>query len=99
VDESLRRPQKGGVLGPVARIAFDATPFVDSIGGRLVLLAAPRRADDASVAPHAAACHFDSHPPPFPRHGRGGFTLDSPAARRYPPAPTPGCSSASKSLP
>ncbi|MFZ4629149.1 MAG: DISARM system SNF2-like helicase DrmD [Blastocatellia bacterium] len=41
VDESLRRPQKGGVLGPVARIAFDATPFVDSIGERLVFSPRP----------------------------------------------------------
>jgi superfamily II DNA or RNA helicase len=41
VDESLRRPQKGGVLGPVARIAFDATPFVDAIGGRLVFSPRP----------------------------------------------------------
>jgi superfamily II DNA or RNA helicase len=36
IDESLRRQQKGGVLGPVARIAFDASPFVDAIGGRMV---------------------------------------------------------------
>ncbi len=41
VDESLRRPQKGGGLGPVARIAFDAAPFVDAIGGRLVFSPRP----------------------------------------------------------
>jgi superfamily II DNA or RNA helicase len=41
VDESLRRPQKGGVLGPVARIAFDASPFVDAIGGRMVFSPRP----------------------------------------------------------
>jgi superfamily II DNA or RNA helicase len=36
IDESMRRPQKGGALGPLSRIAFDASPFVDDIGGRLV---------------------------------------------------------------
>ncbi len=41
VDESLRRPQRGGMPGPVARIAFDATPFVDSIGGRQVFSPRP----------------------------------------------------------
>lgn len=41
IDESLRRPQKGGALGPVARIAFDAAPFLDSIGGRLVFSPRP----------------------------------------------------------
>jgi hypothetical protein len=41
IDESLRRPQKGGVLGPVARIAFDASPFVDAIGDRLVFSPRP----------------------------------------------------------
>jgi superfamily II DNA or RNA helicase/DNA-binding transcriptional regulator GbsR (MarR family) len=41
IDESLRRPQKGGVLGPVARIAFDASPFVDAIGGRMVFSPRP----------------------------------------------------------
>jgi superfamily II DNA or RNA helicase len=41
IDESLRRPQKGDVLGPVARIAFDASPFVDAIGGRLVFSPRP----------------------------------------------------------
>jgi hypothetical protein len=32
----MRRPQKGGSLGPISRIAFDAAPFLDDIGGRLV---------------------------------------------------------------
>ena len=41
VDESLRRPQKGGVLGPVSRIAFDDAPFLDAIGGRLVFSPRP----------------------------------------------------------
>lgn len=41
IDESLRRPQKGGVLGPVSRIAFDAAPFLDDIGGRLVFSPRP----------------------------------------------------------
>ena len=41
IDESLRRPQKGGVLGPVARIAFDASPFVDAVGGRMVFSPRP----------------------------------------------------------
>jgi superfamily II DNA or RNA helicase len=40
IDESMRVPQKGGTLGPVSRIAFDATPFLDDVGGRLVF--APR---------------------------------------------------------
>jgi superfamily II DNA or RNA helicase len=41
IDESMRRPQKGGALGPVSRIAFDAAPFVDDIGGRLVFSPRP----------------------------------------------------------
>jgi hypothetical protein len=41
VDESLRRPRKGGVLGPVARLAFDAEPFIEAIGGRLVFSPRP----------------------------------------------------------
>lgn len=41
IDDSLRRPQKGGTLGPVARIAFDATPFLDTIGERLVFSPRP----------------------------------------------------------
>ncbi|MBU3679561.1 MAG: DNA helicase [Candidatus Kapabacteria bacterium] len=41
VDESLRRPQKGGSLGPVARMAFDAAPFLQDIGGRLVFSPRP----------------------------------------------------------
>ena len=41
VDESMRRPQKGGGLGPLSRIAFDCTPFVDNIGGRLVFSPRP----------------------------------------------------------
>lgn len=41
IDESLRRPQKGGALGPVSRIAFDAAPFLDAIGGRLVFSPRP----------------------------------------------------------
>lgn len=36
IDESLRRPQKHGQLGPVARLAFDASPFLENIGGRMV---------------------------------------------------------------
>jgi hypothetical protein len=41
VDESLRRPQQGGVPGPVSRLAFDAAPFIDDIGGRLVFSPRP----------------------------------------------------------
>ncbi len=41
IDESMRRPQKGGTLGPVARIAFDSTPFIDTIGDRLVFSPRP----------------------------------------------------------
>ena len=41
IDESMRRPQKGGALGPLSRIAFDAAPFVDDIGGRLVFSPRP----------------------------------------------------------
>jgi superfamily II DNA or RNA helicase len=41
IDESMRRPQKGGLLGPVSRIAFDAAPFLDAIGGRLVFSPRP----------------------------------------------------------
>lgn len=36
IDESMRRTQKGGALGPLSRIAFEVAPFVDDIGGRLV---------------------------------------------------------------
>jgi hypothetical protein len=41
IDDSMRRPQKGGSLGPVSRIAFEATPFLDKIGGRLVFSPRP----------------------------------------------------------
>jgi len=41
IDESMRRPQKNGVPGPVSRIAFDATPFLDDRGGRLVFSPRP----------------------------------------------------------
>ncbi len=41
IDESMRRQQKGGALGPLSRIAFDAAPFVDDIGGRLVFSPRP----------------------------------------------------------
>jgi hypothetical protein len=41
IDESMRRPQRNGVLGPVSRIAFDADPFLDDIGGRLVFSQRP----------------------------------------------------------
>ncbi len=41
IDESLRRPQQGGTLGPVSRLAFDAAPFLDEIGGRLVFSPRP----------------------------------------------------------
>lgn len=41
IDDSMRRPQKGGTLGPVARIAFDAQPFLETIGGRLVFSPRP----------------------------------------------------------
>ncbi|MFN9288181.1 MAG: DISARM system SNF2-like helicase DrmD [Planctomyces sp.] len=41
VDESLRRPQPGGILGPVSRIAFDTTPFLEQIGERLVFSPRP----------------------------------------------------------
>lgn len=41
IDESMRRPQKSGLPGPVARIAFDATPFLDNVGGRLVFSPRP----------------------------------------------------------
>ena len=36
VDESLRRPLKGGALGPVSRLAFSTEPFLEDVGGRLV---------------------------------------------------------------
>jgi superfamily II DNA or RNA helicase len=36
IDESMRRPQKGSALGPISRIAFDVTPFLDDVGGRIV---------------------------------------------------------------
>jgi len=41
IDESMRRPQRGGALGPVSRIAFDGTPFIENIGGRLVFSPRP----------------------------------------------------------
>jgi superfamily II DNA or RNA helicase len=41
VDESLRRPQPGGIPGPVSRIAFDTTPFLEKIGDRLVFSPRP----------------------------------------------------------
>ena len=41
IDESMRRPQKGGALGPISRIAFDATPFLDDVGGRIVFSPRP----------------------------------------------------------
>jgi len=41
VDESLRRPQAGGILGPVSRLAFDTTPFLQQIGERLVFSPRP----------------------------------------------------------
>ena len=41
VDESLRRPLKGGALGPVSRLAFSAAPFLDDVGGRLVFSPRP----------------------------------------------------------
>jgi hypothetical protein len=41
IDEALRRPQAGGGLGPVPRIAFDPAPFLDTIGGRLVFSPRP----------------------------------------------------------
>ena len=41
IDESLRRPQPGGIPGPVSRIAFDTTPFLEKIGDRLVFSPRP----------------------------------------------------------
>ncbi len=41
VDESLRRPLRGGALGPVSRLAFSAEPFLDDVGGRLVFSPRP----------------------------------------------------------
>jgi superfamily II DNA or RNA helicase len=41
VDESIRRPVRGGTLGPVARLAFSAEPFMDDVGGRLVFSPRP----------------------------------------------------------
>lgn len=41
VDESLRRPQKGGAIGPLSRLAFSAEPFLDDVGGRLVFSPRP----------------------------------------------------------
>jgi len=41
IDESMRRPQRGGALGPVSRIAFDASPFLDALGGRMVFSPRP----------------------------------------------------------
>lgn len=41
VDESLRRPLKGGALGPVSRLAFSVAPFLDDVGGRLVFSPRP----------------------------------------------------------
>jgi superfamily II DNA or RNA helicase len=41
IDESLRRSQRGGLTGPVARLAFDVTPFLDTVGERLVFSPKP----------------------------------------------------------
>lgn len=41
IDESLRRPVRGGALGPVARLAFSPDPFLENIGGRLVFSPRP----------------------------------------------------------
>lgn len=41
IDESLRLPPKNGSLGPVARLAFDPSPFIDNIGGRPVFSPKP----------------------------------------------------------
>ncbi len=41
IDESLRRPLKGGIPGPVSRLAFSAEPFLQAIGGRLVFSPRP----------------------------------------------------------
>jgi superfamily II DNA or RNA helicase len=41
IDESLRRPQTGGSLGPVSRIAFDTSPFLETVGQRLVFSPRP----------------------------------------------------------
>lgn len=41
VDESLRRPLRGGALGPVSRLAFSADPFLDEVGGRVVFSPRP----------------------------------------------------------
>jgi len=41
IDDSMRRPQKGGAFGPVSRIAFDAVPFLDAVGGRMVFSPRP----------------------------------------------------------
>jgi hypothetical protein len=41
IDESMRRPRKGGAPGSVSRLAFDAAPFLDDVGGRLVFSPRP----------------------------------------------------------
>jgi hypothetical protein len=41
VDESLRRPLKGGGLGPVLRLAFSTEPFLEEVGGRVVFSPRP----------------------------------------------------------
>jgi superfamily II DNA or RNA helicase len=41
VDESLRRPLKGGGVGPVLRLAFSAEPFLEDVGGRVVFSPRP----------------------------------------------------------
>lgn len=41
IDESLRRPLKGGIPGPVSRLAFSVEPFLQEIGGRLVFSPRP----------------------------------------------------------
>jgi hypothetical protein len=96
IDESMRRPQKGGALGPVSRIAFDATPFLDAIGERLVF----------SPRPDVLMAHL-SHPMlqhaiatltrrRFP--GTGEEVSRWTVRRAPPPGPRRWCSSASRSL-
>ncbi|HEY4320401.1 MAG TPA: DISARM system SNF2-like helicase DrmD [Gemmatimonadales bacterium] len=41
IDESLRRPLKGGLRGPVARLAFDPAPFMLQVGERAVFTPRP----------------------------------------------------------
>ena len=97
IDESLRRPQQGGTLGPVSRLAFDAAP--SSMNRRpLGVLAQARCADGPPVAPDAAARHLHPLPPPLPWHWRGSLPLDRPAGEL--PAGTDAWScSASRSWP